>query len=197
MSTTESRKTIGEYRTTLGLILVNIGVFFFLRFFPLARDWLLMDPAVVWTRPWTLVSVFFAHELVIHVFMNMGLVYFFGKKLEEAQGGRFVVLVYVLSGLLGSLVTLPFAVFIQWSGPVVGASAAVFGIVGAYAGLNPQMEILKGKMIHWFAVLFIVNLVATIANPLSSIGGPAHGVGVLTGFILGFGAGRKPTPSRT
>lgn len=62
---------------------------------------------VILERPWTLVTVFFSHELPIHIIVNMALLFFFGLELEKATNAKTVILVYLAAGLIGSM-TFPF-----------------------------------------------------------------------------------------
>lgn len=172
-------------RATYLLILINIVVFAILNVFPDTRTALLPDPQHVMQAPWTIVSGSFSHELLFHLALNMGLVFLFGRELERAVGGGYVVLVYVLTGVLGVLTIIPYASVIEWTGPVAGASAAAFGIVAAVAAIRPDLTILKGKAMQWMLALFVTNVVITVLNPDVSIGGPAHAVGLISGYLLG------------
>ena len=166
------------------LIAANILIFINLNFFPVTRDVFLLDHTNYLQKPWTLLSVFFSHENLLHLLANMGLLFFFGRELEKNIGGKKVLYVYFLAGLSGSLSIILYADYIGWSGAVAGASAAVFGVCAAYAILNPERMILRGKAIHWLISLFVVNLILTILNPELSIGGPAHALGVIIGVLF-------------
>lgn len=167
------------------LISINILVFLILNIVPNSRDVLLLDPELLGQIPWTLVTVMFSHELAIHVILNMIVVFLFGRELEQIAGSRIVLLAYCLPGVLGSLTIAPYASIIQWSGPVAGASAAAFGVVAALAAILPDKVVFKGKVKHWMLALFAGNLVFMVINPGISIGGPAHAVGIIAGYLLG------------
>jgi membrane associated rhomboid family serine protease len=142
---------------------------------------------MVMNRPWTLLTVFFSHELHIHILLNMFLVLIFGTQLERETNAIVVFYVYLLSGFIGSLTILAYAPLIGYDGePIPGASAAAFGIVTAYAALQPNKIILKSKSKYWMIALFIVNAVLTIQNPHVSVGGPAHAAGIVVGLIFGY-----------
>lgn len=181
---TTSPRSSGTQATFI-LILINIVVFAILNVFPDTRTVLLVDPEHVTQTPWTLVSASFSHELLFHLAVNMGLVFVFGRELERLVGGGYVVFLYLLTGVLGVLTIIPFANVIQWTGPVAGASAAAFGIVAAVAAIRPDLTILKGKTTQWLVALFVINLVILVMNPEVSIGGPAHAVGLISGYLLG------------
>lgn len=173
----------------LTLILINLGIYIALIINPDLSSLFLLEPNLnmVMSRPWTLLTVFFSHELHIHILLNMLLVLIFGTQLNRATNGMVVWGVYLLCGLIGSLVSLVYAPLIGYSGgPIAGASAAAFGIVATYVALEPNKIILKSKAKYWLIALFLVNAVLTIQNPQVSVGGPAHAIGIIEGFVFGY-----------
>lgn len=191
MSSERSALSLKDAKATRALVIANIVIFAILRLAPGAREALLLDPAAVWAKPWTLVTVFFAHELPLHLVVNLAILVAFGSRLESRAGAGITSFAYALGGFLGALVIVPYAGYIAWTGPVVGASAAVFAILGAYAAVEPDERLFKAKIAHWFAAAFVANLAMTVMNPAQSIGGPAHAVGLLAGFGLGRLAKRR------
>ena len=124
---------------------------------------------------WRLLSAGFLHHGIIHLGMNMLALWWFGAVLEEALGrGRFLLL-YVISALAGSagaLLLTPTAI-------TVGASGAIFGILGAALVLERQrVYVLGGGALG----VIILNLAFTFAVPNISIGGHLGG---LAGGALG------------
>lgn len=186
------KKHFSRYPATWTLLLVNIILFLALNVSPGLVDVFLLDPSVVTERPWTLVTVFFSHELLVHILLNMLLLFVFGTRLEARASAGVLTGVYVLCGFLGSLSILSYASALGYSGgPVAGASASAFGVVAAYGALQPNALVLKSKSIHWVIALFIVNALLTIQNPQVSVGGPAHAVGIIVGWVCGYLLRRK------
>jgi len=174
---------------TLGLILLNVLVFIGINAVPSLSEVFLLDPdlAMVLAKPWTLFTVFFAHQILIHIVLNMVVLFFFGKTLEKEASWKVLLSAYVLCGFVGSLSTLAYAAAIGYDGPLIaGASAAAFGVAATYAGLRPNAAILGSKAKHWVVALFVVNILLTIQNPQLSVGGPAHAIGILLGLGLGY-----------
>jgi membrane associated rhomboid family serine protease len=173
---------------------VNLVVFAVLQAKPdLARIFLL-NPTMgaVTTQPWTLLTVFFSHELVVHLLLNMALFLAFGVKLEKAAGPLAVVTTYVITGLLGSLSILATAPFL-WDGELIpGASAAVFGTVAAFAMLRPNDLVMRSKARVWPVVLFAVNLALAMSSPLARTGAAAHAIGIVAGLACGYAIKRRP-----
>jgi membrane associated rhomboid family serine protease len=124
---------------------------------------------------WRMITAAFLHGNVIHIGLNMVVLWIVGAPVEQAVGrGRFLAL-YLISGLAGSTG----AVLLDPHAITVGASGAIFGILGAALILEWQRSyVLGGQALG----LLVVNLVLTFAIPNISIGG--H-VGGLLGGALG------------
>jgi len=180
------KKGLKGSNATLAIIVINIIVYIALITVPNIADMLLLDPDKVLEKPWTLITVFFSHEWLIHIFLNMGFFFIFSRQLERLTSSKTVLIVYVISGFIGSLTFMPFAPLIGWSGSVVGASAAVWGVAAAFAAMRPDALILKGKAKHWVAVLFAGNTILLVLNPQVSIGAAAHYAGIIVGLICGY-----------
>jgi len=119
----------------------------------------------------------FLHANLIHVGFNMYILYRLGQLLEPALGrGRFV-LVYFVSLLGGSFGVL----LIDPDQFTVGASGAVFGIMGAAVAVYRSRGI--NVMDSGLGTTIILNLVFTFAVPGISIGG--HVGGLVTGWVAG------------
>ncbi|HEY8103945.1 MAG TPA: rhomboid family intramembrane serine protease [Gaiellaceae bacterium] len=110
----------------------------------------------------------FLHYGPIHLGMNMLALWWIGRPLEDWLGPVRYLLLYLVSGIAGSagaLIVSPNAV-------TVGASGAIFGILGAAIVLERQQTyVLGGSAI----TLLIVNLAFTFAVPGISIGGHLGG----------------------
>jgi membrane associated rhomboid family serine protease len=134
---------------------------------------------------WRLLTAAFLHGSVIHLGLNMLMLWWIGGPVEEALGrGRFLAL-YVVSALAGSagaLLASPNAF-------TVGASGAIFGILGAALVFERQgLHVLGGSALS----IIVLNLVLTFAVPNISIGGHLGGLvgGALCGLALSrFGRG--------
>jgi membrane associated rhomboid family serine protease len=136
--------------------------------------WVLFGPSVANGDWWRLITSAFLHANIIHIAFNMYFLWFIGTAVEQALGrGRFLAL-YVVSALAGSagaLVWTPNA-------PTVGASGALFGLLGAALILERQRNYVLGGSAMG---LIVINLILSFAISGISIGG--H-VGGLIGGIL-------------
>src|SRR5690554_3432606 len=182
----KQKKFLFNNNAVLTLILINVMIFILLNVFPALSGVFLLDPnpASLADKPWTVLTVFFSHEILIHLLVNVFLIFIFGTQLYRETNGKVVYGIYMLSGLLGSLTSLAYASLIGYDAePMAGASAAAFGIAGAYAALQPDAVILKSKSKYWLIALFTVNAVLTVQNPQVSVGGPAHAAGIVAGVL--------------
>lgn len=146
----------------------------------------LYGPAVAAGDWWRLLTAAFLHAGPFHLGMNMLALWWLGAGLEARIGrGRFVLL-YVVSGLAGSAGAL----LLTPTTPTVGASGAIFGILGAALVLERQgTPIFGGSVVG----LLVINLAITFAFRGSiSVGGHLGGLigGVLCTLALSrFGRG--------
>ncbi|MBS4538970.1 rhomboid family intramembrane serine protease [Clostridium sp. D2Q-11] len=186
---------IRDKRGTLVIILINMMIFIALNTIPDIGDKLLLDPKIniIMKRPWTLVTVFFSHEILIHIFANMGLLLCFGSRLEKITSSKIIFAVYLTCGFVGSLTIIPVAYLNGFSGLIPGASASVFGIVATFAAMRPNTKVMGGTAKQWAAMLFAFNAVLWILKPQISIGGGAHAIGIVIGLIFGYYLKNKET----
>jgi len=136
---------------------------------------------------WRLVTSGFLHENLIHIGFNMWVLYVLGQMLEPALGSLKFAVIYgvsLLTGSLGALLVSPH-VF------TVGASGAVFGIMGAAAVEMRARQI--PVMQSGVGTLIVLNLVISFAVPGISWGGHVGGLigGALAALVLQLGDRRR------
>jgi membrane associated rhomboid family serine protease len=122
---------------------------------------------------WRLVTTMFLHASVLHIAFNMFALWVIGRPVEQYLGPLRYAGLYFVSGLAGSAGAL-----LQTPGVTVGASGAIFGILGAMIILEWQVT---GRLAGNAMGLAAINLLISIAIPGISWGG--H-VGGLIGGIL-------------
>jgi membrane associated rhomboid family serine protease len=128
---------------------------------------------------WRLVTNAFLHENLLHIFFNMYLLYLLGNMLEPAIGSLRFAAIY-----LASLFAASFGVLLWSNGISLGASGAVFGVMGAAAvELRARGHRLSETGI---GVLIVINLIFSFLVPDISIGAHIGGLigGVLAGLAL-------------
>jgi membrane associated rhomboid family serine protease len=118
---------------------------------------------------WRLITATFLHYGPLHLGLNMLVLWFIGPPLEEYFGHWRYLLVYLVSGLAGSAGALVWSP----SALTVGASGAIWGIMGAAL-------VLEGRRIYVFGGqamgLVVFNLIITLVIPGISIGGHIGGL---------------------
>lgn len=184
-----SKEEAKVVKGTLALIGINAVVFLVLNVFSDLAPYILLDSALdaVLARPWTLVTVFFSHELLVHLLLNMTLMVVFGLRLEKITGTKVVVAVYFVAGFLGALAFPLTDLFLESRpGLIAGASAAAMAITGVYGVLRPNELIFKSKAKWWVVVLFVTSTGAIFLVPQSLDSGIAHITGILIGVLAGF-----------
>jgi membrane associated rhomboid family serine protease len=120
-----------------------------------------------------LVTTMFLHASVLHIAFNMFALWAIGRPVEQYLGTARYIGLYFVSGLAGSAGAL-----VQTPGVTVGASGAIFGILGAMLIIEWQIT---GRLAGTAMTLIVINLVFSFAVPGISWGG--H-VGGLIGGIL-------------
>jgi membrane associated rhomboid family serine protease len=130
---------------------------------------------------WRLITAAFLHYGPFHLLLNMLALYWFGSLLEQRIGsGRFLAL-YIVSGLAGSAGAL------LWSPltPTVGASGAIFGILGAGLVLEQQRDYVFGGSALG---IIVINFILTFS--ISSISKGGHIGGLVGGIVATLGLTR-------
>lgn len=143
------------------MILVNAAAFYYeLRIGPSALNGFIdtwgLVPARFWTQPqtsWiTLFSAMFLHGGWLHIVSNMWVLFIFGDNVEDRMGSGGYLVFYLLSGVAAGLLQA----FLLPDSPVpmIGASGAIAGVLGAYLVLFPRARILS-----LVPILFIFTLI--------------------------------------
>lgn len=189
----KQKENIRIGKGTSVIIIVNIIIFIVLNVIPDIGDNLLLssDVNTVIGKPWTLITVFFSHEVLIHIIANMGLLFYFGSRLEKITSAKAVAIVYFISGLMGSLTFPMTGLMIEQTGQIAGASAAVLGVVTAFSVMRPNTVVLKSKAKWWVLALVIFSVLSAIIIPQSLDSGVAHLTGIFVGLIYGFWQRKK------
>ena len=140
----------------------------------------------------TLISSMFMHGGPMHLLMNMLILILLGVPFEDRIGSKSFLRIYLISGFFGSLFTGSISL---WNGEDVetihiGASGAVFGIMGAFVLLYPRLEIpmLLGPIFMHRVPVFLSTLVFVAMETLYVALGTSDGIGHgthMASFIAG------------
>ena len=140
-----------------------------------------------------LVSSIFLHGGLLHLLCNMYSLYILGPQLESFFGRTKFIVIYVVSGVIGNLLSMA---FLQDSIVAVGASGAIFGLLGAllYFGYHYRVY-LSGVIKSQIIPLIILNL--GIGFVASGINNFAHIGGLIGGILISMAVGVKYKSNKT
>ncbi len=141
--------------------------------------------------PWTLLTAMFMHGGWLHIIGNMWFLWIFGDNVEDAMGRLRFLAFYLACGLAAALAQV--LVTPSSREPMVGASGAIAGVLGAYIFLYPRARV----RCLWIFIVFVtfVNIpawallgfwfVSQFFVPLESgVAWMAHVGGFVAGFLL-------------
>jgi membrane associated rhomboid family serine protease len=137
---------------------------------------------------WRLLTAAFLHGSVIHLALNMYALYLFGPPLEAAFGRARFLALYVVAALGGSAASYAVASPGQ---PSLGASGAVFGLLGAFFVVNRRLRRDSSGLL----VLLAINLAYGFIAP--NIDWRAHLGGLVTGALCAVALAYAPERRRT
>lgn len=151
-------------------------------------NWLALssESSVFIVKPWTFLTYAFFHDSFLHLFFNMIVLNFASYLFLTFFSAKQYLGVYILSAVFAGLIFALGFNLLQLSGAIVGASAAIMGLLMAATTYNPLMEVrllLVGnvKLWHVTAVIIILDL---MQFRLGNSGGHiSHLAGAFFGFV--------------
>jgi membrane associated rhomboid family serine protease len=145
-----------------------------------------------------LVSSQFLHAGFLHIISNMWFLKIFGDNIEERLGGMLFLILYLTSGVIGG--PLQYFSFSSSTTPMLGASGAVAGILGAYLVFFPHHKIetliplgfyfttvrisASFILIYWFAIQLFSGFGSVITAQIGGVAFWAHVGGFAFGWIV-------------
>ena len=191
----------------INLSLIAVNIYFFTQelFAPnielFVKNYALIPANVDLFRPETLtpfISSLFLHAGFLHILSNMWFLWIFGDNVEAVMGHIKYLGFYLFCGITASVVQYIFTV--DSTLPMIGASGAIAGVLGAYLKYFPRNSIdtivpifglpiivaipASLMLIYWFFTQAF-NGVASIVTSTASIGGVAY-IAHVAGFASGF-----------
>ena len=168
-------------RAALWLCFIIFVIFLLQVFIEGFTDYFILDARLALFKFYTLITAIFLHSGIPHLFYNLFGLALFGSILEHVIGSKKFLILFFISGLAASLVSIPFYA------SVLGASGAIFGVLG-------MLGILRPKMVVWLYSMptpMILALFVWGAGDVLGIFAPtgtaniAHLGGLATGIIAG------------
>lgn len=166
----------------LRLIVVNAAVLLLTMANPRLLGLLAFVPRFALVQPWTILTYQFAHAGVGHLLFNMLGLLFFGSRLEAHLGARHFLGLYFASGVAGALLS-----FVNFDTPIVGASAATFGVFLGFARHWPRERVYIWGILPVEARVLVA--VMTALALFGGFGGGGRGIAHfahLGGFVGGW-----------
>ncbi len=198
-------------KLSLNTILISINVILFILFSILLSTELLslnsiaLQPANIFAGKylWTFLTSMFMHANFFHLFVNMLSLFFIGSLIERILGRKRYLSFYLISGLVAGLFFVLFSlVFLaDFNAYAVGASGALFGLVGILVLLTPNLPVyvmfipipikIKYAAIGLLVVLWLISITTNLG-----IGNTAHFGGLIAGILYGIYL-KKRYPNKT
>jgi membrane associated rhomboid family serine protease len=181
------------------LIVANVVMYLASQVYPIIYYELLLVPALIPRRPWTLVTYMFLHDRngLSHILFNMLALFFFGPRVEARTGSRNFIWLYLVSGITGALLSLVFTPRAY----IIGASGAVFGVSFAFAYFWPRDRIYIWGVLpieaRWLVVLTTaIAIFGGFTGAQSGVAHFAHLGGYAGGWAYLWWMNRRATAGR-
>jgi len=131
---------------------------------------------------WRLITAGFLHGGIMHILMNSWVLFDLGAQVEEVFGPRRMYVIYLFSTITG------FAASTLWGHLSVGASAGIFGLIGAMIALGMQSKSMVGDAIKsHYSRWAVYSLIMGLLFPMTDMA--AHIGGIMGGFACAWLAG--------
>ncbi len=202
----EERKRSFISNLSLNSLFIILNLLFFIIFTVLiylnviSIDFIAIKPSNILEGKylWTFITSMFMHAGFFHLFVNLFSMFFAGSLIEKIIGRKRYLWFYLFSGLFANLFFVLFSLIIKsdFNTYAVGASGALFGLIGAMIFLTPNLPVyimfipipikIKYAAPGMLFILWIISIVGNIP-----IGNTAHLGGLIAGLVYGFYLKRK------
>lgn len=189
------------HQLSLTTKIIALNVFCFIVFWVLmglgviSIDYVAIKPAniIEGKYVWTFITSMFMHGSFFHLLANMFSLYFVGRLIENILGRKRYLKFYLIAGLVSSIlfVASGFVFPSDMNAYAVGASGALFGLIGSLIFLTPNLPVyvmlipipikMKYAAPGMLALLWLISVFADIP-----IGNVAHLGGLLAGLFYGY-----------
>lgn len=177
-------KKFGFYALKLSVAVVFI---FVLQTFVFGFTDLFLLDEEHYSQLWRFLTAIFLHGDIPHLLYNLFALALFGSILETLIGGRRFLITFLITGVLANIISINFYP------SSLGASGAIFGVIGALIVVRPMQVVWAFGLpmpILVAGVLWVIGDVIGVFVP-SNVGNIAHLSGMFFGLVLGFLLRRK------
>jgi len=193
------KKVFGNFSVTTVIIFLNIFLFILFAFLISSNqsflDYIALKPSNIFQGLyiWTFLTSMFMHGGFFHIFANMFSLIFIGSLVERILGAKRYLYFYLLSGLFAGLFFVLLSLIFQadFNTYAVGASGALFGLIGMLMLITPNLPVfvmfipIPIKMKYAAPGILIVLWLISVAGDVP-IGNTAHLGGLVAGLFYGF-----------
>lgn len=161
--------------------------------FPASAEQFILVSGRVWERPWTVISHIFLHADVRHLYFNMFALALFGSILEKYIGSRNFLIVFFATGLASS------AADVLFYEATLGASGAVFGILGCLTIIRPRQIVWALGVPMYIVVAAVIWILLDLTGMFypDNVAHAAHLFGMGCGMVFGAGLrGKYKEPAK-
>jgi membrane associated rhomboid family serine protease len=175
-----------------GLIVANLAAFFLVGLMPIRQQvWIithlgLVPSAVLHGHVYQIISSMFLHGGLLHVGLNMFVLWMFGRDLRGQWGDVRFLKYYAICGIGSGII----ATLVQPNStiPIIGASGAIFGILLAFGITYPNRIVFLYflfpiRAIYLVAMFAVFELLMSISGPSGGISNISHIGGMAIGFV--------------
>jgi membrane associated rhomboid family serine protease len=168
-------------------------------------------------RPWGIFTHLYIHgDNFMHVLFNMLVLYIMGMPFEDRVGKFWMAVVYLVTGMVGGALLTGVLSVGQGLSIGIGASAAISGVLGAFAVMYPddripmilvvilvdRVRVITGALVFLLfqSLMLLIVVQFPSVDEAINIGFLAHIMGFIVGAVMGFGMKRmdiKPPDSTT
>lgn len=169
---------------TLSLILINVAVTALVRFYPEILNYAFSYASLLRAEYLNIIFSGFIQREFSHLLWNMTFLLFFGRVVEKKYGRMKFMTIYLSSMIVGNLL---FA-FMFPGNQAIGASGAIFGLMGAAMLVEPFKDVFKFMPLP-LALIGSVYMLSAVFNVMGLQGGVAHIAhlgGGLSGILFAF-----------
>lgn len=143
----------------------------------------LVPALVAQGEAWRLITSAFLHSGFVHLALNMLSLYFLGSFAEVTFGRSRFLALYLISGIAGGLAYLYFGSF---NAPAVGASGAIFGLLGGVFGFAIRRGTFSTRDPIISQLLLLTGLNLFLGFTIPGVSNTAHIGGLLGGLVFGY-----------
>ncbi len=179
---------------TYALIAINIFIYFigiFTNYDAMLNDYCVYGPLVRYGEYYRLFTGMFLHVNIFHLLINCYSLYLIGSQMESFMGKIKYLIIYIVSGLFGSLLSI----IMNVNGAGVGASGAIFGLFGSMLYFGYHYRVYLGNVVKsQIMPTIVLNLIYGFMIP--GIDNAAHIGGLLGGLLITTAVGVKYKSSK-